>query len=51
VEEALLEMDGDEAGRAALARASGVTRFERLTAADRRELRAWAPILRPAPTR
>jgi phosphonate transport system substrate-binding protein len=51
VEEALLKLDGDEAGRAALARASGVTRFERLTAADRRELRAWAPILRPAPPR
>lgn len=51
VEEALLKLDGDEAGRAALARASGVTRFERLTAADRRELRAWAPILRPAPSR
>ena len=48
VEETLLRLDGDEAGRAALARASGVTRFERLTAADRRELRGWAPILRPA---
>ena len=48
VEEVLLQLDGDEAGRAALAEASGVTRFERLTATDRRELRGWAPILRPA---
>jgi phosphonate transport system substrate-binding protein len=51
VEDALLKLDGDEAGRAALARASGLTRFERLTAADRRELRGWAPILRPSPSR
>jgi len=47
VEETLLKLDGDEAGRAALARASGATRFERLTAGDRRALRSWAPILRP----
>lgn len=47
-EDVLLALDGDEAGKAALARASGVTRFERLTAADRRELGGWAPILRPA---
>ena len=51
VEDTLLELDKDEGGRAALARASGVTRFERLTAADRRELRGWAPILRPARSR
>jgi ABC-type phosphate/phosphonate transport system substrate-binding protein len=51
VEEALLRLDGDEAGRAALARASGVTRFERLTSADRRELRGWAPALRPSRSR
>jgi phosphonate transport system substrate-binding protein len=51
VEEALLKLDGDEAGRAALERASGTTRFERLTAADRRDLRGWATILRPAPSR
>lgn len=50
-EEVLLKLDGDEAGRTALARASGVTRFERLTAADRRGLRGWAPVLRPAPSR
>jgi phosphonate transport system substrate-binding protein len=51
VEEALLALDDDEAGRAALARASELTRFERLTAADRRELRGWAPILRPSRSR
>jgi phosphonate transport system substrate-binding protein len=47
LEEALLKLDADETGRAALERAAGVTRFERLTPADRRELRGWAPILRP----
>jgi phosphonate transport system substrate-binding protein len=51
VEAALLELDADEAGRAALDQASGLTRFERLTAADRRELRGWAPILRPSRSR
>jgi phosphonate transport system substrate-binding protein len=51
VEGTLLRLDQDEAGRAALTRASGTTRFERLTAADRRELRGWAPLLRPAPSR
>jgi phosphonate transport system substrate-binding protein len=51
VEDTLLELDKDEAGRAALARAQGVTRFERLTAADRRELRGWASILRPGRAR
>jgi phosphonate transport system substrate-binding protein len=48
VEEALVGLDGDEAGRAALTRASGVTRFERLSARDRREIQGWASILRPA---
>jgi ABC-type phosphate/phosphonate transport system substrate-binding protein len=51
VEEALLKLDADEAGRAALDRAAGVTRFERLTPADRRELRGWAPTLRPGRVR
>jgi phosphonate transport system substrate-binding protein len=50
-EDVLLGLDGDEAGRAALARASAVTRFERLTAADRRELEGWVPILRPVRAR
>lgn len=47
VEEALLALHSDEAGRAALARAQGVSRFERLGPADRRELQGWAPALRP----
>ncbi len=46
-EEALLSLDDDEAGRAALAAASGVTRFEPMTAADRSGLRGWAQVLRP----
>ncbi len=51
VEGTLLQLHEDEAGRAALARASGTTRFERLTVADRREIGAWAPILRQPPSR
>jgi len=47
VEAALLSLPEDEAGRAALTRAAGVTRFERLTPQDRRALKVWAPILRP----
>ncbi len=50
VEAALLELEDDAAGRAALARASGVTRLERLTPADRGALEAWTPILRPRPS-
>jgi phosphonate transport system substrate-binding protein len=46
-EEALLSLDDDDPGRAALAAAAGVTRFEPLTAADREGLRAWAAVLRP----
>jgi len=51
VEEALISLDADEAGRAALQKASGVTRFERLTPADRRELRGWVSALRPGRVR
>ncbi len=47
VEETLLRLHEDEAGRAALAAAVGITRFERLTAADRAGLGRWAPVLRP----
>jgi phosphonate transport system substrate-binding protein len=47
VEDVLLKLDSDEAGRAALARAAGLTRLERLTPADRRELQGWARVLRP----
>ena len=50
VEDVLLKLSEDEAGRAALER-SGVTRFERLTAGDHAELGRWAPILRPIRTR
>jgi phosphonate transport system substrate-binding protein len=46
VEETLLKLHEDEAGRAALAVAAGVTRLERLTAEDRAGLRRWAPVLR-----
>ena len=46
-EEALLGLDEDEPGRAALALAAGLTRFEPLTAADRQGLRGWATVLRP----
>jgi phosphonate transport system substrate-binding protein len=51
IEDVLLRLDQDEAGRTALARAGGVTRFERLTAADRRGLRRWTSILTPAASR
>ena len=50
VEAALLGLEEDEAGRAALTRAAGVTHLEPLTSADRRALEAWAPVLRPGPT-
>jgi phosphonate transport system substrate-binding protein len=47
VEITLLRLEEDKDGRAALARAAGVTRLERLTAGDRRALEAWTPVLRP----
>ena len=50
-EDVLLALDKDEAGRAALALASGLTRFEPLSAADRNAFQAWAPILRPVSSR
>jgi phosphonate transport system substrate-binding protein len=45
-EKALLSLHESEAGRAALARASGVTRLDRLTAEDRAGLRGWERVLR-----
>ncbi|HUL79458.1 MAG TPA: PhnD/SsuA/transferrin family substrate-binding protein, partial [Vicinamibacteria bacterium] len=51
IEETLLKLPGDEAGRAALLQAAGLTRFERLTAEDRAGLQRWAPVLRPRPAR
>jgi len=50
-EEALTTLDGDEAGRAALEAAAGITRFEPLTTADRQELRGLAAVLRPGARR
>jgi phosphonate transport system substrate-binding protein len=50
-EEALVGLDADEPGRAALAAAAGVTRFEPLTDADRSELRSLAAVLRPGALR
>jgi phosphonate transport system substrate-binding protein len=47
LEATLLELPEDEAGRAALTQAAGLTRFEPLTPQDRRALAAWAPRLRP----
>jgi phosphonate transport system substrate-binding protein len=47
LEDLLLVLPGDREGRAALATATGITAFERLTAADRSSLRAWEAMLRP----
>ena len=51
VEETLLRLPEDEAGRAALEQAAGLTRFERMTAEDHAGLRRWAPVLRPVRNR
>ena len=45
LEEVLLALDQDEAGRAALKQASGVTRFERLTPQQRQAVLDWAAVL------
>lgn len=45
--ELLLALPQDPEGKAALQRATGITGFERLTAHDRAELRAWQATLRP----
>jgi phosphonate transport system substrate-binding protein len=50
-EDALMGLAADEPGRAALTQAQGITRFEPLTAGDRKELREWAAVLRPRPPR
>jgi len=44
--EALLGLSADDAGRAALAAAAGISRFELLTAADRAEIVSWRAALR-----
>lgn len=48
LERVMVGLHGDEAGRAALARAVGVTRFERLTPAEKGAVLDWAPVLLPA---
>jgi phosphonate transport system substrate-binding protein len=50
-EEVLTSLHEDDAGRAALTAAAGVSRFERLTARDRADLAGWAAVLRPKPSR
>jgi phosphonate transport system substrate-binding protein len=44
--EALVGLSGDDAGRAALAAASAITRFEPVTPADRVEIDGWHAALR-----
>jgi phosphonate transport system substrate-binding protein len=51
VESVMLSLDQDEAGRGALAHAAGVTRFERLTPAQRQTVLAWASVLLPSRVR
>jgi phosphonate transport system substrate-binding protein len=51
VEQAMLALSEDEAGRATLTHAAGITRFERLTPADRKAVLDWAPVLLPARSR
>ena len=48
IEAAMLALHQDEAGRAALTHAAGITRFERLTSAERRAVLDWAPVLLPS---
>jgi phosphonate transport system substrate-binding protein len=45
----LLRLHEDPAGKQALRRASGITRLDPLTAAERESLRRWAGVLRPEP--
>lgn len=50
LEQALLGLAEDEPGRAALAHAAGVTRFERLTPQERQAVLDWTQVLlRPRP--
>ena len=48
VEETLLNLHTDSAGRAALSKAAGITRLERLTARDRAALAEWRVALKGA---
>jgi phosphonate transport system substrate-binding protein len=47
VEQAMLALHEDETGRKVLTHAAGITRFERLTPAERRAVLDWAPVLLP----
>jgi len=51
VEDALLGLHQDAAGVAVLTNAAGVTRFERLAAAELRAVLDWAPVLLPSRAR
>jgi phosphonate transport system substrate-binding protein len=48
LEQVMLDLHGDAAGRAALTQAAGISRFERLTPAEHRAVLAWAPVLLPS---
>lgn len=48
LETTLLALHEDEPGRAVLARAAGITRFERLSAAEMRSVLDWVPTLLPS---
>ena len=48
IEEAMVALHEDAAGLDALTRAAGITRFERLTPAERQAVLDWAPILLPS---
>lgn len=48
LEQVLLGLHEDEAGKDVLAQAAGITRFERLTPTERREVLEWAKVLLPA---
>jgi phosphonate transport system substrate-binding protein len=45
IEQALLGLHEDDAGRGVLAQAMGITRFERLTPKQRQGVLDWAPVL------
>lgn len=51
LEQVLLGLHEDEGGRAALTRAAGITRFERLTPQELKGVLDWARVLLPAPVR
>jgi phosphonate transport system substrate-binding protein len=51
IEDVMLALHRDEAGLDALTRAAGITRFERLTRAERQAVLDWAPVLLPSRTR